>query len=135
MSDWWNKKLKGESTSTPQRSLPTSGFRINTVPQTQQTQQTQHAQTVSAHNQSVLDPNRAPTEQISMSDAIRLWKGGEAHRKEGDMRCPECGSHHVFKRVGRGSNTSINGAAPAPRCFECGWNGKFSQADQGNWAS
>lgn len=132
MSDWWSKKLKGEPASTPQRSLPTTGFRINTVPQTQQTQQTQ---TVTAHNQSVLDPNRPPTEQISMSDAIRLWKGGEAHRKEGDMRCPECGSQHVFKRVGRGANTSINGAAPAPRCFECGWNGKFSQADQGNWAS
>lgn len=132
MSDWWSKKLKGEQASTPQRSLPTSGFRINTVPQTQQPQQVQD---VTAHNQPVLDPNRSPTEQISMSDAIRLWKGGEAHRKEGDMRCPECGSNHVFKRVGRGANTSINGAAPAPRCFECGWNGKFSQADQGNWVS
>lgn len=132
MSDWWSKKLKGEPVNTQPRTLPT-GLRINTVPQNPQPQQTQQAQVVTANNQNVLDPSRAPTEQISMSDAIRLWKGGEAHRKEGDMRCPECGSQHVFKRVGRGANTSINGAAPAPRCFECGWNGKFSQADQGNW--
>lgn len=63
-----------------------------------------------------------------MGEALRLWKGGEAMRKEGNMTCPECGSIYVFSRTGRGQNTMVNGAAPAPRCYECGWNGLYDQA-------
>ena len=135
MSDWWNKKLKGEPVPKTQAMPPTS-LRFDTVPRPQQTapQPQQPQQQVTAQNQNLLDPNRAPNEQITMGDAIKLWKGGEAHRREGNLRCPDCGSQHVFSRTARGSNTMINGAAPAPRCFECGWNGKFSQAEQVNWA-
>jgi hypothetical protein len=133
MSDWWSKKIAGES-PTPQRTSATPpvtpAIRFPAQAQPQQQQQMPS----NGHPTNVLDPNRAPTEQISMGEAIRLWKGGEAHRKEGGMTCPECGSANVFSRVSRGGNTMINGAAPAPRCFECGWNGRYSQADQGSWS-
>jgi hypothetical protein len=126
MSDWWSKKIAGDK-PTPTRTYttpPTSP--ALQFPATQPVQQ-------HSHSQEVLDPNRAPTEQISMGDALRLWKGGEAARKEGDSTCPECGSIYVFSRVGRGSNSMINGAQPAPRCYACGWNGKFSQGEGSSW--
>ena len=128
MSDWWSKKLAGEN-PTPQRTYATppttAPLRIPTqAPQAQpQPQQT-------ADNQRLLDPNRGPQDQITMGEALRLWKGGEAMRKEGNSTCPECGSIYVFSRTGRGAGTLINGAAPAPRCYECGWNGLYDQAVQ-----
>ena len=130
MTDWWSKKLAGES-PTPQRSYttpPTSPpLRMPTTTPMQAPQQ--QVNTVQqGGRQEVLDPNRAPNEQIDMSTAIRLWQGGEAMRKEGNMTCPDCGSIYVFSRTGRGHNTMINGASPAPRCYECGWNGMYDQA-------
>ena len=118
MSDWWEKKLKGEK-PTPQPIYPNPVTYSNRPVQTIETQTVQH--------------NLPPNTQLTTGQAIRMWKGGEAHQREGNMRCPECGSRNVFSRVGKGSNSMVNGAAPAPRCFECGWNGKFSQADQSNW--
>jgi hypothetical protein len=131
MTDWWSKKLTGDNPA-PQRTYatpPTSppGLRIPMpAPQPQQSAQQQ------AQGQNVLDPNRAPTEQLTMGEALRLWKGGEAMKKEGNMTCPDCGSIYVFSRTGRGANSMINGAQPAPRCYECGWNGMYSQAIQGS---
>lgn len=128
MSDWWSKKLAGEkaaparTTTTPPTTPP---IRIPT-PQPAQAP-------VQQGRQDVLDPSRAPTEQITMGEALRLWKGGEAMRKEGDLTCPECGSIYVFSRTGRGAGTMINGANPAPRCYECGWNGMYDQGSQGKW--
>lgn len=125
MSDWWNKKLKGEK-PTPQPMYPNPAA-YSSVPTTVPSRQ----QEVDAAPQR---ENLPPNAQINMSTAIRMWKGGEAHRKEGNMRCPECGSRNVFTRTGKGANSMINGAAPAPRCFECGWNGMYDQASQINWA-
>jgi hypothetical protein len=130
MSDWWSKKLVGQQ-PTPQRTYQTPpsspSVRIPHVqqPQTQETQQ--------QVKQNVLDPTRGPTEQLTMGEALRLWKGGEAHRKEGNMTCPDCGSIYIFTRTGRGAGTTVNGASPAPRCYECGWNGMYDQASQANW--
>lgn len=132
MSDWWSKKLTGQN-PTPQRTYQTPPtappLRIPMpAPQQQVTPQQQ------AQNQNVLDPSRAPTDKIDMGTALRMWKGGEAWRKEGGMTCPDCGSIYVFSRTGRGANTMINGASPAPRCYECGWNGMYDQGSQGNWS-
>jgi DNA-directed RNA polymerase subunit RPC12/RpoP len=123
-NDWWSKKLAGEK-PTPRTYTPptTTSVQIGSQQHTPQPQ----------GNQRVLDENASPTSQIPMGAAIRMWKGGEAHRKEGNMTCPECGSRNVFSR--RGSGTTINGHAPAPRCYECGWNGKYSQGNQVNWVS
>jgi hypothetical protein len=37
--------------------------------------------------------------------------------------CPNCGSNNYFSRKGSGAY----GAAPAPHCFGCGYNGRFTQ--------
>ena len=130
MSDWWSKKLSGQPT-TPQRSAPTPPTSPPGHIQLRNPAQVQPQPT--AHDQRVLDPSRAPTDQITMGEALRMWKGGEAHRKEGNLTCPECGSIYVFSRTGRGAGTTVNGATPAPRCYECGWNGLYDQASQSNW--
>lgn len=133
-SDWWSRRLSNApqpaTRATPQSTPPSSPLRfpvqVPTSPQPAQHQQ---------GRQQVLDENRAPTDNISMGDAIRLWKGGEAMRKEGNMTCPECGSSNVFGRSTRASNTTVGGKAPAPRCFECGWNGLYNQAIEGSWGT
>jgi hypothetical protein len=79
--------------------------------------------------QTAVDPN----EQTTMGEAIRSWKGGEAHRKEAGNTCPECGSSNVFSRMAKGAGSGINGNHPAPRCYECGWNGLYDQGIQANW--
>jgi hypothetical protein len=127
MSDWWSKKIAGEKPTAPRTYATPPTSPVLNFPVAQPQQQVQQG------NQELLDPNRAPTDQLNMSDAIRLWKGGEAARKEGNSTCPECGSIYVFSRVGRGSNSMINGAQPAPRCYSCGWNGRFSQGDGSSW--
>lgn len=125
MSDWWSKKLAGQQ-PTPQRSYTTPPTAPpSRIPQPAQSPQPQH---MGSERQTVLDPNRDPSEQITMGEALRLWKGGEAMRKEGNLTCPDCGSIYVFSRTGRGHSTMINGASPAPRCYECGWNGLYDQA-------
>lgn len=126
-SDWWSRKLSGNPAPTPPRSVPPTTPPIRIGQQVQYQNAPAHS-----HDSRLLDPTRGATEEIRMGDAIRLWKGGEAARKEGDMRCPECGSQHVFSR--RTNNTSIQGKPPAPRCFECGWTGLYTQGDESNWA-
>lgn len=132
MSDWWSKRLAGE-TPTPSRPMATPPtappIRIPTPAQAPSPTPMQ----APTGRQDVLDPNRAPTEQITMGEAIRLWQGGEAMRREGNTTCPECGSIYVFSRTGRGSGSTVNGHAPAPRCYECGWNGMYDQGSAGSW--
>lgn len=123
MSDWWSKKLSGEKPTPPRPSLPP----VN-VPMRFPAAVTAGAQPQQQQNDSGPDPE-------TLSEFLRSNKtrGGEATRKE-TMTCPDCGSPYVFSRTGRGANTMINGAAPAPRCYECGWNGMYDQASQSSWS-
>lgn len=128
-NDWWSRRLAdGPAAPKATPNLPPvtppmrTAIRIPT--QTQQAPQHQHSR-------DVLDPNRAENENVPMGDAIRLWKGSRAMQRE-TLSCPECGSDHVFSRS---NGAGINGAPPAPQCYTCGWNGKFSQGDQANWVS
>ena len=130
MSDWWSRRLSDpHPPQTREVSLPPTSppirFPAAVTPQ--------HPQQFQQTSQRVLDSSRAPTDNLGMGEAIRLWKGGEAHRKEGHLTCPSCGSKNVFTRVGRGGSM-VNGSNPAPRCFECGWNGMYDQGEQSNWA-
>lgn len=131
MSDWWSRRLsdpsprpasRQESTTPPV--TPPTRFGVHVPVQAPQVAPQQGSQRV-------LDESRSPTDNISMGEAIRLWKGGEAARREGGMTCPACGSRHVFSRA---KGTMVNGATPAPRCFECGWNGIYEQGEQSSWA-
>lgn len=141
MSDWWSRKLAGEqSTARPQPVYQPAPVRTFQAPSTLQTYRREESlkgvPLSEGERQAVLDPNRAPGEQITMGEALRLWRGGEAHRKEGTQHCPECGSPRVFSRRGAGTTVATERgiAAPAPRCFECGWNGVYSQGLESTWA-
>lgn len=135
MSEWWSRQLSNPQQRTAPRQenyssppvTPPVRFGSVQIP-------TQHQAPVQPGHQKVLDENRAPNENISMGDAIRLWKGGEAARKQGDMSCPECGSQNIFVRTAKSGNTMVGGKSPAPRCFECGWNGMYDQGSQSSWA-
>jgi len=121
MSDWWSKKLAGEKPSTPKFNTPPTN-----VPMRFPASVTAAAQPTT---------QGAPQEAETLSEYLRMstTKGGEAARKE-NLSCPDCGSPYVFSRTGRGQSTMVNGASPAPRCYECGWNGMYAQADQGKWS-
>lgn len=136
MSDWWARKLSENAPSvpTPQRSYVPPVTPPVRFPAQAGNQPTATPQQVANSRGKVLDESRAPTDQISMGEALRLWKGGEAMRREGGMTCPSCGSNLVFSRTGRGG-TMVNGNQPAPRCFECGWNGMYDQGDQSSWSA
>jgi len=124
MSDWWSKKLSGQQ-PTPQRSYTTPPTTPPIrIPQPMQSPQ----QATTPSGNGLVDPNKAPNAEVTFSEAMRNWQGGEAMRKEGNLTCPECGSIYVFSRTGKGHNTMVNGASPAPRCYECGWNGLYDQA-------
>lgn len=127
MSDWWSKKLAGEKPTVPRTSLPPTDVPLRFAPQTQQPAHTSGSRTARA--------DEGP-EPETLSDFLRSnrTQGGEAARKE-NLTCPDCGSPYVFSRTARGAGTTINGAAPAPRCYECGWNGLYDQASQSNWTS
>ncbi len=125
-SDWWSRKLGG---GQPQHSAPQPhGYPpVRPMPTPQQREEPSRFYRPhyleplhEGERQSLLDPQRDPNAQIPFSDALQLWRGGEAHRMEGGQVCPSCGSGLVFSRANAGT---IRGASPAPHCFECGWSG------------
>lgn len=122
MNDWWSRKLSNQPSPprTPPSTMPARPGAIQFPAVAQPVHQ--------------VTPQEAPhltsDGEIRMGDAIRSWQGGEASRKE-TQSCPECNSHLVFSRA---KGTTVNGYPPAPRCYSCGWNGKYMQADQASWA-
>lgn len=129
-SDWWSRKLSPSSHPAPQQvsSRPPAGPPVRIGQQIRFPEVQERPQVHTA------TPELPPNAEINMGDALRMWKGGEATRKEGNMSCPECGSRNVFSRIARGANTTVQGNSPAPRCFECGWTGLYSQGQEANWA-
>lgn len=117
MSDWWSKKLAGER-PTPSRS---------TLPPVQAPVRFPAPQTPV---QAPVVPSAPLSEDATLSDYLKagVTKGGKATRTETAI-CPECGGNYVFSR---NTGTAVN---PAPRCYECGWNGLYSQADQISWST
>jgi hypothetical protein len=127
MSDWWSRKLN------PQDNRP--GLRVPSsypepVRHVQQAPQPPQHQPVQAPPQPQDDPNR----EVTMGEAMRTWKGGEAHRKEGHLSCPECGSATGYTQYSAGGATTVNGNRPRSHCFECGYNGHFMQGLETSWA-
>lgn len=130
MSDWWSKKLSGQR-PTPSRPVTTPPTTPPIrIPQPQQESVSPPPPQQQGGKQ-LADPSQPANAEVSFSQALRNWSGGEASRN--NLTCPDCGSIYVFTRTGRGTGTMVNGATPAPRCYECGWNGLYDQASQGNW--
>lgn len=121
MSDWWSKKLAGENPAPARPNLPPVTSPI------------QFPQTTTHVNTSQQPVAQTPAESLppdaTLSDYLRsnATKGGKAARNE-TATCPDCGGHYLFSRGASG------GMNPAPRCYECGWNGMYSQADQSTWS-
>ena len=139
MSDFWNRKLGTPAQQPrgivvqqqPQQYVP--------IPQPQQVQQaylTPQQQAIAeanaAHVAQMNDPNR----QMSLREAVSRWQGGEAWRTEGNLNCPGCGSRTGYTQSSGmgGMSAGVAGNRPRGHCFECGYNGQFSQGDQANWA-
>lgn len=145
-SDWWQRKAQeiAAHTTGPQRHgitvpRPQPVQQQPAVPQPvyqqQYTEQVQHPP-VQPGRQDVLDPNRPRDAEITMGEAMRLWKGGEAARKEGNLACPECGSttgYTMYSGAAAGS-VKVGGQSPRSHCFECGYNGHFTQGLETSWA-
>lgn len=128
MTDWWSRQLGGNAPAPVVSTPPVTPPMHHALRVPAQTPQPAYQNP--SGNTKVLDPRRGPNDQITMGEALRLWTGGEAARRETES-CPSCGSHLVFSRSGL--NGRINGASPAPRCYSCGWNGRYEQGDQSNW--
>ncbi len=116
---WWSRKL-----GTPQQQTPI-------YPQQQYPPQYQQQQ-APTHPQA---PQHQPQQQFKVTpdnlyDAAMMWQGGEAHRKD-NYPCPQCGGGHYFSRI----NGPSRGPAPAPMCYDCGYNGMFIQGDPATYAS
>lgn len=129
-ASWWANKLGQQP--QPRYGIPV----IPTQPQPVHVpvQQPVQQQPPPAHDPNLLDPTQDRNAEISMGDALRLWKGGEAHRREGHMECPSCGSKTGYTAYSGAGNAQINGQRPRPHCFECGYNGSYTQGLQANWA-
>lgn len=71
-----------------------------------------------------------PPGQMPLIDAVQMWRGGPAHRTD-PHPCPQCGGDHYYSRTQGPSR----GPAPAPMCFDCGYNGMFDQGDPSTWGA
>jgi hypothetical protein len=56
--------------------------------------------------------------------------GGPAHKIDREP-CPQCGSNHFYSRT---NGKAQRGPAPAPHCFDCGYNGMFDQGLESTWS-
>jgi hypothetical protein len=130
MSDWWASKLapKAPQVSRPGIVLPPAMPRTPTPPP--------HHSAPGEYQQppaAPVDPN-AP---VPFEEALARFSGGESARTERGLACPACGSrtgYTAFSGMG-GMAAGVAGNRPAPHCMLCGYNGKFSQGDQANWAT
>lgn len=133
-ASWWAKKLNNEP---PRYAITLPPQPVRYPAQVEQQPAPQPApQPVHQHTKPVLDPNRPESAEVSMGDAMRLWQGGEAHKKEGHLSCPSCGSstgYTAYSGMNAGS-ARVNGQQPRPHCFECGYNGSFAQGLETSWA-
>jgi hypothetical protein len=134
MSDWWSSKLAPQ---TQQR----GGVVLPPVPVHQPQQPPHHgapgtyqgqATPAQQYNPPTDDPNR----KLSLREAISRFSGGESARVEANLACPQCGSRTGYTAFSgmSGMAAGVMGNRPASHCFECGYNGKFTQGDQANWA-
>jgi hypothetical protein len=79
----------------------------------------------------------SPNEPVPFAEAIMRFSGGESAKTEKNLSCPSCGSatgYTAFSGMA-GMANGVMGNRPAPHCFECGYNGKFAQGMESNWAT
>lgn len=115
---WWARKLGNPQ---PQQQYPPTQYQPQPAPQYQQAPQYPQQQQQQQQQPRVTAEN--------LYQAALTWQGGEAHRTE-VYNCPKCGGGHYFSR----SAGVSRGPAPAPMCYDCGYNGMFTQGDPATYA-
>lgn len=122
--DWWSRNLGG---APPPKPVPPAYTGVPPAiphgyqPQVPVQQQQQHLRAPT-------QPQRVDPENLF--EQAMTWEGGEGVRKE-RTPCPQCGSMHFFSR----SSKVSRGPAPAPVCYDCGYNGLFEQGDPATWGA
>lgn len=113
-NDWWARRLGNSPQRTP---VYPQQQPVYQAPQ----QQPVHPQAPQAQPQFKVTPE-------NLYEAAMQWQGGQAARTE-TQPCPQCGGGHYFSRT----NGPSRGPAPAPMCYDCGYNGMFIQGDPSVW--
>ena len=95
------------------------------------------AGTITGHEnfKALVNEAQSQGEQVTFTKLSRHWKGGEAMRAEGHLRCPNCESLNIFTRTNvkvMNERTGTVGHAK-PRCFDCGWQEDYMPGARGNW--
>lgn len=123
---WYARRLGGQQTLPPQNPNPNypPTYQPTAPPPGPPPNQYQQPQPVGPGGQPL------PEGQIPIMDAVQMWRGGPAHRTD-PHPCPSCGGQHYYSRTQGPSR----GPAPAPMCFDCGYNGMFDQGDPAIWGS
>jgi hypothetical protein len=125
-SDWYARRLG--VTTPPARGISVGPQAVPSTPAPQP-----YPSTPPPAATTVQEP---PPPNLSAFLSSNSSKGGDARRTDGDRRCPNCGSGNLFSQAGqaimKNDGTMVS---PSPKCFECGWNGRFAQADQSTWAT
>jgi hypothetical protein len=125
-SGWWARRL-GEQPQ--QRQTPIYPQPQYPNPQYQQ-QAPQYPQQAPQQPQYQQSPQHPQVTVDNLFEAAMTWQGGPAARTE-TQPCPQCGGGHYFSRT----NGPSRGPAPAPMCYDCGYNGMFIQGDPSTWQS
>lgn len=123
-----------------------SGWYQRKMAQMRGAPQPQQYQPIPAHYQPPPQQQRVPMQRVSLMPpsaepqplppvtidnlwhAMNVWHGGKAHKIDPDP-CPECGSNQYYSRT----QGTRRGPAPAPHCYNCGFNGMFQQGDPVTW--
>lgn len=153
MSDFWAKKLGGQQPRgivVPSQPVYPQPPPMHPQPQPhvapQQPMQVDYSQmTVQQQamyeaelraRQAAVDPNPIIHNLAEFRATMGRWRGGDAWKKEGDLRCPRCNSIHYTEGANAQGHVTQTGvlAKPRPRCFSCGYTPDYIQGDAANWA-
>lgn len=134
---WYQQKLQQMRSAAPP--APSRQFPRTQTVQPQQFQMPGRVQAPPQQQQAPPPPqdydSQAKQGEAKLSDLLALQSAtGVAKPGQGARlnphHCPSCGSNNFFSNLG----VTKRGPAPAPRCFDCGYNdGLFTQGEQSSW--
>lgn len=127
-NDWYARRLGQQA---PQQQQPQA--RQGWTPPPPQYAPQQFVQPQPTPGQHQMPPQTPPPGSVNHQNFMQmasLWRGGPAMKSD-PGGCPECGSPRYYSRA----KTVSRGPAPAPHCFDCGFNGLFDQGDPATWGA
>ena len=123
-AEWYARRLQQQQ-APQQRYVPPPPAYPPQAPQNYQQQP--------MPGQHQMPPQTPPPGSVNHQNFMQMasmWRGGPAMRAD-PGGCPECGSPRYYSRA----KTVSRGPAPAPHCFDCGFNGLFDQGDPATWGA